>query len=313
MYDDLDRYLDHLAGVRNASPYTLRNYGNEIAAALDYLRLSGVRDWRDVDRTVLRRYLATLSNQGYARGSIARRVSQLRAFGTWLARENVTPTNVFGALQAPKLPVRLPRVLTEDEVVRLVEAPADHGPAPRRDRAIMEVLYAAGVRVSELVALDLRHYSRGDRSLRVTGKGDKERMALVGRHAAEALEDYVAHERPRLVRGEPKPALFVNVEGERLNVRTIQRLVSWCGRAVGISRPVTPHMLRHSFATHLMDNGADLRVVQELLGHESVNTTQVYTHVSAERMRAAVDGLPRARGSGRTGARVGAGRAAEEA
>jgi integrase/recombinase XerC len=295
MYAALDRYLDHLAGVRNASPYTVRNYGTEIAGALDFLRQAGVRDWPDVDRAVLRQYVAQLANDGYARPSIARRLSELRAFGKFLLREQLVTHNPFAGLESPKLASRLPRVLSEDEVARLLDAPPLLTLTALRDRAILEVLYGAGVRVSELVALDVADYDAGARTVRVTGKGDRERMALVGQYATDALNAYLAGGRPGLGSAALAQALFLNSDGGRLTVRSVQRLVSWCGRAIGIERPVTPHTLRHSFATHLMNGGADLRVVQELLGHQSLNTTQVYTHVSAEQLRQAVDALPRGR------------------
>lgn len=295
VYESLDRYLDYLAGVRHASPYTLRNYGTEIASALDFLRARGVREWADVDRATLRAYVAHLSTHPYARRSIARRLSELRAFGKFLVREQIVAASPFAALETPKLPSRLPRALTEEEVAQLLDAPSPDGPTGLRDRAILEVLYGAGVRVSELVGLDVAHYDAAARTLRVTGKGDRERLALVGGPAVEALGRHLAAGRAAGAAPAGARPLFANSEGGRLTVRSVQRLVSWCGRAIGMAHPVTPHTLRHSFATHLMNGGADLRVVQELLGHQSINTTQVYTHVSAEQLRRAVDALPRAR------------------
>jgi site-specific recombinase XerD len=276
----LARYVDHLVAVRNASPYTVRNYRHEVAEALGFFRSVGVRTWADVDRPALRAYLAWLSGQGLARASIARRVSELRAFGAFVARERLVERNPFAALEAPRVPQRLPRVLREDEVQALLATPPSDTPLGLRDRAILEVLYGGGLRVSELTGLDLRDFDAGARTLRVTGKGDRERVALLGRPATQALGRYLQEARPILAGTGHPTALILNADGQRLTVRSVQRLLTLCGQQAGIHQAVTPHLLRHSFATHLMNGGADLRVVQELLGHQSLATTQVYTHVS---------------------------------
>lgn len=276
----LGRYVDHLVAVRNASPYTVRNYQTEIAEALRFFRSVGVRSWADVDRSALRAYLAWLAGQGLARASIARRVSELRAFGQFVARERLVERNPFAALEAPRVPQRLPRVLHEEEMQSLLTTPAPDTPLGLRDRAILEVLYGGGLRVSELTGLDLRDFDAGARTLRVTGKGDRERVTLLGRPAVQALAKYLQDARPILVGAGRSTALILNADGQRLSVRSVQRLLAQCGQQAGIHQPVTPHLLRHSFATHLMNGGADLRVVQELLGHQSLATTQVYTHVS---------------------------------
>ena len=182
-------------------------------------------------------------------------------------------------------------MLAVEEVLALLEAPDASSPAGVRDRAILEVLYGAGLRVSELSGLDLRDTSLGERTLRVLGKGAKERLALVGRHTVTALRRYVATGRPALAeagKGAPSEALFLNARGGRLSARSVQRLVQRHGRSIGLDETITPHVLRHSFATHLMDGGADLRAVQELLGHTSLAATQVYTHVSQARAREAL-------------------------
>jgi integrase/recombinase XerC len=301
----LARYLTYLVAVRNASPYTLRNYRSEISQALDYFRGLGIEGWEGLDRSSLRRYLAWLSGRGYARSSIGRRVSELRAFGAFVAREQLWPQNPFAALEAPRMPSRLPRVLSEAEAQALLGAPAADTPLGRRDRAILEVLYGSGVRVSELVGLAVDDHDAARRTLRVTGKGDRERLALLGHPAEQALATYLTRARPQLVGERPERALFVNAEGGRLTARSVQRLLAEHGRAAGIGRPVTPHVLRHSFATHLMNGGADLRVVQELLGHRSLATTQVYTHVSDAQLRRAYHAaLARPPGSRTPGSRT---------
>lgn len=286
----LARYIDHLRAVRMASRYTLRNYEREIGEALDALRDDGADTFEAVDRIGLRRYLAELHAAGYAPASIARRVSELRAFGTYLAREGIVARSPFAVLVAPKVPSRLPRVLSVEQVLALLEAPDPSSPAGRRDRAILELLYGAGLRVAELAGMDVRALELDARRALVHGKGDRERMALFGRSAEHALRGYMDVGRPGLLARARRAtdALFVNGrDGGRLSVRSIQRLVAHHGRAIGLHEPVTPHVLRHSFATHLMDGGADLRSVQELLGHKSLGTTQIYTHVSQVQAREA--------------------------
>ncbi|HQZ71791.1 MAG: tyrosine recombinase XerC [Anaerolineae bacterium] len=292
----LDAYLAWMAGVRGLSPYTLRNYGSEIGAALDWLAAHGAARWEDIQLALLRRYLAELLDRGIARSSIARRVSELRAFGVWSLRHGGVPSDPFHALLAPKVPSHLPRVLDQAQAAALVDQAQGEAPADLRDRAILETLYAAGLRVSELAGLDLRDLDLPARRLTVMGKGSRERIALLGRPACAALARYLAAGRPALAAAAASPgprpsgprpglALFLNQRGGRLGVRSIQVLVSAAAVAAGHARgKVSPHVLRHSFATHLMDGGADLRVVQDLLGHQNLGTTQIYTHVSQARL-----------------------------
>jgi len=308
----LAAYVAYLRTVRRASPYTVRNYRNEIGEALGFLQAEGIRTLADIEISALRRYLGWLKQSGYVPASVARRVSELRAFGTWMAREGTLERDPFAALMAPRVPNRLPRVLSVEEVLALLDAPPATTPLGLRDRALLEVLYGAGLRVSEIVRLDLKDSRRGSRSMRVVGKGDRERMAMYGLPAQAALDRYIELARPALL---PKPdrrrrgasgsrggsesgggggsatwrdaeALFLNGrDGGRLTARSVQRIALRYGRAVGVREKTTPHVLRHSFATHLMDGGADLRSVQELLGHQSLGTTEVYTHVSHTGLR----------------------------
>lgn len=290
----LDRYLAWMAGVRGLSPYTLRNYGQEIGAALDWLAERGAPRWEAIHLVLLRRYLAELVERGIARSSIARRVSELRAFGAWALRHGGVDANPFQGLEAPKVPSRLPRVLDQDQAAELIEQVATEGgeAGQLRDRAILETLYAAGLRVSELHGLNLADLDLAAGRLLVMGKGRRERVALLGAPAREALGRYLEAGRPQLAAGRPakapsrpEPALFLNQRGGRLSVRSVQLLVSRAAAAGGHAPgKVSPHVLRHSFATHLMDGGADLRVVQELLGHQNLATTQIYTHVSQARL-----------------------------
>jgi len=238
-----------------------------------------------VDRQVLRRYLAWLNSQGYVKASVARRLSQLRSFGRFLVREDVVRTNPFRAVSSPKVPKRLPRPLSVPETVALLSAPDTTTAQGLRDRAILEVLYSGGLRVSELVGLDLNSIDWQRNELRVWGKGSKERIVFLGKPAMAALQAYIEQGRPHLLRGTTTDALFLNRSGGRLTTRSVMNILKKYSRMAGLEKRVTPHTLRHTFATHLLDGGADLRSVQELLGHARLATTQVYTHVSQSRAR----------------------------
>ncbi len=281
----LNRYVRYLVAERNASPYTVRNYRSEVGQFLQFLHDQDVTGWEDVDRGVLHRYLQWLSEQGLARRSIARRVSEVRAFGSWLVRAGHCESNPFQTLRPPKTTRSLPQVLEPHEVAALLSAPDLSTPQGQRDQAIMELLYASGVRVSELVGLDLGAVNLSTGEVRVVGKGDKERLTLLGVPAIRALERYLADGRPRLLGKRPTRALFLNRFGNRLSVRSVQLILDRYAKQAGLTKRVTPHVLRHSFATHMLDGGADLRVVQELLGHAQLSTTQIYTHVSKQRLR----------------------------
>jgi integrase/recombinase XerC len=281
----LERFLSYLRTGRNASPYTIKNYGNDIGQFLDYCRSRGVETLERVDRSLLRRYLAELDAAGYVKASIARRVAELRSFGDFLVREEVLARNTFRTVNAPRVPQRLPHYLTVAEVEALLAVPDISTPRGLRDCAIIEVLYAAGLRVSELVALDVGDVDLAQAQVRVMGKGSKERIGLLGRSAVRSVWAYLETGRPELLGRRPTSALWLNHRGGRLTVRGVALTLNKAGEQAGIRTRVSPHVLRHSFATHLLDGGADLRVVQELLGHANLVTTQIYTHVSQSRAR----------------------------
>jgi integrase/recombinase XerC len=281
----LKRFLTYLRAGRNASPYTIKNYGNDIGQFLDYCRERGVGSLVRVDRSLLRDYLAELDAAGYVKASIARRVAELRSFGDFLVREGVLERNPFRLVSAPRIPKRLPQYLTVAEVEALLAVPDTSTPLGLRDRAIIEVLYAAGLRVSELASLDMTDVDLVQGHVRVVGKGSKERIGLLGRPAVRAVRTYLEAGRPALLGKQPTDALWLNHRGGRLTVRGVALMLSKTGERAGIRTHVSPHVLRHSFATHLLDGGADLRVVQELLGHANLATTQIYTHVSQSRAR----------------------------
>jgi site-specific recombinase XerD len=346
----LQRYLRERGAARNLSAYTLRNYRSDLEPFLQALE-----GWQvsvlEAKRTDLRRYLALLLNKGIVAASLTRKVSTIRSFYRWLRSEGLLENDPFFGVSGPKTPRRLPDILEPADLDRLIAAADGAEPADRRDRALLELLYAAGLRVSEAAALNVADADVRDQTVRVRGKGNRERVGVFGAPARAALQRYlggarqellkgskgrlskasvrgdnppktaaveppqpvdaeppkpasgeplkpVRGERPKPVGGEPvepranqtsarqsESALFLNRFGGRLTVRSIQTLVRKYATKAGLSVEVHPHLLRHSFATHMLDGGADLRVVQELLGHENPNTTQIYTHVTEARKR----------------------------
>ena len=273
-----EAYLRELAAVGNRSPHTLRNYRNDIGQFLAWCEAEG-RPALAVDRHAFRSYLAGLRDQGIVAASITRRTSTIHGFYRYLQREGATEQDLLYGTALPKKPKRLPKVLDGKAIEALLGAPDRSTPAGLRDAAILELLYGGGLRISELAALDVRSIDRGEWAAIVRGKGAKERLVLFGKPAMEALEAYLRDGRGKLARG-PDPALFLNRSGGRLSARSVQSLIKRHALAAGIAEDVHPHLLRHSFATHLLDGGAALRIVQDLLGHSSPNTTQIYTHVS---------------------------------
>ncbi len=285
MEDHLQAYLRSLQAERNLSPYTLRNYESDLRSFISHLETQEGCDLPDVDRHVLRRYLAGLKARGLAPGSIIRKVSSIRGFYRFLDREGRIQHNPLAGLITPKRERRVPTILTGSQIADILHAPDDDTPQALRDRAILELLYAAGLRVSELVTLDVRSVDLRAKELRVRGKGNKERIALMGAPAAEAVARYLEEGRPALVKHAHEVALFLNRLGGRLSARGVQIMLRRCAMKAGLDERVFPHLLRHTFATHMLDGEADLRVVQELLGHASVSSTQIYTHVSEAEKR----------------------------
>jgi integrase/recombinase XerC len=291
----IDRYLRYLQYERNASPHTVRNYASDLHQFRDFLQparpgTASNADVRAVDVLKLRAYLALLFQNQKQKTSIARKLASIRAFFKFLAREGVIDANPCLGVATPKLPKKLPRIMTEEETNNLLdraaEAARDGEPMLKRDRAILELLYASGLRVSELVGLDLRSVNFGDGMVLVRGKGRKERIVPFGCKAGAALSDYLPV-RERILfenRRAGENALFLNARGRRLTVRSIDRLVRKYVRLYGPNVRVSPHGLRHAFASHLLAEGADLRAIQEMLGHASLSTTQKYTQVSIQQL-----------------------------
>ena len=289
----IERYVNYLRYERNASPHTVRNYRSDLLQFRDYLaegRATAAVDVRSVDALRIRGFLSILFSKQEKKSSIARKLSAVRAFFKFLKREGVLAENPSTLVSTPKQDKTLPRIMTEEEMNAFLDAVAEATktgePAMRRDRALLEMLYASGLRVSELVGLDLRSVNFGDCMVLVRGKGRKERIVPFHSKAKQALEDYLPV-RQRILQERKKSgqqALFLNVWGERLTTRSVDRLVKKYVRYYGPAVKVSPHSLRHAFASHLLTEGADLRAIQEMLGHASLSTTQKYTQVSIKQL-----------------------------
>lgn len=282
-------FLRALKAERDLSPNTLSAYTSDLDQFAEWAARGRVDDLARIDRKLLRRYVAWLSESRYARRSIARKVSAVRSMLHWAVVTGLIATNPADDLASPKLDRPLPKILKSAEAGRLCELPPLDDPIGIRDRAVLELLYGSGLRVGELCALEVGDIDLRYETLRVTGKGRKERQVPMSDAARVALARYLPEGRAALLKPAASKtttsALFLNSRGTRLGPRSVRALVTKYCRADGLG-PLTPHGLRHSFATHLLDGGADLRAVQELLGHENLATTQIYTHVSTERLRA---------------------------
>lgn len=287
----VQRFLDHLIVERGLSPNTVGAYRRDLARYSAFLRERGVIDAREVDEHAVVAHVGAVSASTHGDGlpyratSIVRALSSIRAFHRFLLREGEAERDPAAAVIRPKLPRALPRPLPVDDVSRILEQPDPGTPAGLRDRAVLETLYGAGVRVSELVGLDVDDVDLEEGTVRVLGKGAREREVPIGRHARESVSAYLTRARPSLATSRSRSALFLNLRGGRLSRQGVTDILAKHASSAGVARRVSPHVLRHSFATHLLEGGADVRVVQELLGHASVATTQVYTLVTREHLR----------------------------
>ena len=292
----LGRFETHLTAEKGLAALTVRNYKTDLEPLHQFMRLRKVATLNVLDRYALRGYLAWLGELGYVKASIVRKLSTLRSFLRWLVKEKLIDADPLPRRGVMKRESRLPRFLSQEDAARLVSAPDTSEGLGPRDRALLEVIYAGGLRVSEAKDLDVGDVNMESLELRVTGKGSKERVVLVGNAARDALALYLGQVRPRLSNHDSGSALFLNRYGSRLSQRSIQEKVRRYAAKVGLPSGVHTHTLRHSFATHLLEGGADLRVVQELLGHASPATTQIYTHVTqAKAKEVYLSAHPRAR------------------
>ena len=290
--DYLDQYLDYLRTNRGASPKTLEAYSLDIVQYIEYQGMSqgviSVEEWQSIDKVKARAYLAFLYSKGYSRRTISRKLAAMRSYFNYLCRIGVLKKNPWQMIHTPKLPRLLPNYLTEGAAHNLIQTP-DQTHLGMRDRAILDTFYSGGLRISELAGLNTTDLDREQGYVRVMGKGRKERIVPIGRLAIESIKQYELESRPALLRrnrtGEYEPGLFLNRFGRRLTVRSLRQIVKKHAAAANLPHTTSPHTLRHSFATHLLDGGADLRTVQELLGHASLSTTQIYTHVTREHLK----------------------------
>jgi integrase/recombinase XerC len=279
-----DSFLRHLRIEKNVAPLTLKSYAEDFESLLAYFqeRLGQVPEAAEVTVGILRGYVSYLHECQYAKTTIARRLASLRTFFRFCSREGLAPNNPAKALRTPRAGRKLPHFLTAAQVETLLETPPANKAMGLRDRAILETIYSAGLRVAEVVGVNIDDWDRDANVLRVRGKGRKERVSPLGSYAVKALNRWMQVRKPHSSNAAP---MFLNKFGRRLTTRSVGRLLLGHLKSANLSTLTTPHTLRHSFATHLLDGGADLRSVQELLGHKSLTTTQIYTHVSTRRLR----------------------------
>ncbi len=287
MEDLFREYLDYLRIERGSSPLTVSSYATDLRDYAAFLEGRGVARVDAIGRADVVAYEAFLVERGYAASTVERRISTLKGLHRFLVREGLAARNPVDTLQLPKAPDRLPDVLSVEQAAEMLSQPPEPDPRSLRDRAILEMLYGCGLRASECTGLDLGDAVLDEGYLRIVGKGDKERIVPIGGAALRAFCAYLERGRPELVRpyARPTAATFLNARGGRLTRQSVHAIVAEAGRTIGID-DLHPHTLRHSFATHMLEGGADLRVIQEILGHSDISTTQVYTHVDRSHIRA---------------------------
>lgn len=288
----IQEFIDYLGVERGLAVNTLESYGRDLRQFLRYLNNGEDPDdggdqllIEAATRATVVAYVIWMRERGMASSTIARRLAAMRSFYNFMVQEDYMPRNPVRDVEVPKPDRRLPVVMTVEEVERLLRQPDAGDAIGIRDRAILELLYATGIRVTELVDLDLEHIDTVRRQLRCIGKGDKERLVPMGSLSAQAVQKYLDAGRPQLLRDPRERALFVNNHGRRLTRQGVWKIVKRHGHSARINKKITPHTLRHSFATHLLENGADLRSVQEMLGHADISTTQIYTHLTGGHLK----------------------------
>ena len=284
MNEEINDYLHYLTIERGLSLNTRKSYERDLLQYLHYLEDEQITSWQDVDRYVVINYLEKMHDEKKAPATVTRMITSLRRFHQFLRQERLTDHDPMQHIDTPKKVQKLPSTLSLTEVERLIETPDTTQNLGIRDRAILEVMYATGMRVSELVGLKLSYLHLSLGLVQTLGKGDKERIIPLGDYAIQWLERYLDEARPLLVANPSETHVFVNHHGTGLSRQGIWKNLKQLVREAGINKEVTPHTLRHSFATHLLENGADLRTVQELLGHADISTTQIYTHITKKRM-----------------------------
>lgn len=286
MLQDLQSFIHYLSVERGLAANTLESYERDITKYIEHLHELQVREIGHTTKSHITGFIGVLKKAGKAPATVSRSMVSIRAFYQFLARERLIDKDPSVNMETPKLEKRLPKVMSMHEVELLLDAPRVSTPNGMRDKAMLEVLYATGIRVSELISLSVGDIHLGLGYVRCIGKGSKERIIPLGRIAAQTLDQFIRADRPRLLKPErAEEALFVNHLGSRMTRQGFWKIIKKYALQAGIMKEITPHTLRHSFATHLLENGADLRAVQEMLGHADISTTQIYTHVTSKRMK----------------------------
>ncbi|NLZ38822.1 MAG: site-specific tyrosine recombinase XerD [Firmicutes bacterium] len=278
-------FIHYISVEKGLAANTLEAYNRDLHAFCSYLKKENINDFREVTRNSITAYLQALRKSGKATSTLSRNMASIRSFYNYLFQERLIVDNPTADLESPKLEKKLPRVLTTQEVELLLEQPDLQQVAGLRDKAMLEVIYATGIRVSELMSLDVLDVNLEAGFIRCTGKGAKERIVPMGSVAIHFVSEYLRRGRPKLIRNKDEPAMFVNQHGKRLTRQGFWKILKKYARQAGIKKDITPHTLRHSFATHLLENGADLRSVQEMLGHADISTTQIYTQLTKSKLR----------------------------
>ncbi|MFH0886977.1 MAG: tyrosine recombinase XerC [bacterium] len=296
--DLVKQFITYIEIDRHLSPHTISNYHRDLRGFNRFMERAKIVDISALPNFRCREYLMYLEKQRYSRKSIARKISALRSFFKYLLEEEKVLKNPWELIATPKLPGKLPNFLYIEEMKKLLDAPDTATTGGKRDRSILELIYASGIRVSELVTIDMNDLDLERGELSVIGKGSKERIVLLGSHAQNAIRDYIAVSREEILKtkNQKEKKLFLNLRGTALTQRSIERMIMRYSKKALLHKKVTPHTLRHTFATHLLSGGADLRTVQELLGHKNLSTTQIYTHITKERLKTIYnDAHPRAK------------------
>jgi integrase/recombinase XerD len=285
MENFVNEFINYLAVERGLAKNTLESYGRDLRQYYAYLGNGQIDAVKQVNRATILTYLEQLQTKGRAVSTISRNLAAIKSFYQFLVRERYLDKDPAANLESPKLEKKLPRILTINEVEELLKQPNSFLPAGMRDKAMLELLYATGIRVSELISLNISDVNLDMGYIKCYGKGSKERIVPLGSIAAKCVQEYVTRGRGKLVRTYDEPALFVNHHGNRLTRQGFWKIIKKYAHEAHITKEITPHTLRHSFATHLLENGADLRSVQEMLGHADISTTQIYTQVTKNRLK----------------------------
>lgn len=294
IYSHVDGFINHLRIEKSASQLTQTNYRADLTQYLRFLSAkyslpSEKLPLEYLNHKMVREYLVVMQDNGLSRATMARRLAALRSFVKYLCRENILPGNPIAAVSTPRQDKKLPHFLYPIEIKMLLEAPDTSNPMGRRDKAILETLYACGLRVSELVGIEVNDIFFDEELIKVHGKGSKERIVPIGSMAKIALQEYLSLARPYIKRDQSEKALFLNKFGQRLSARSVRNILNKYVEMVAVNQKTSPHTLRHTFATHMLNEGADLRSVQELLGHVNLSTTQIYTHLTRENIKSIYD------------------------